>query len=138
MFINGMLPFSAFYDIMRIYHKKQRSDNNATAYLSGIVDDDDYKLAELVPVVEVVHVADYLCNPRVSTQHGVKGESHDSVVFVAEDSSNNPCVAMYRFFEMWGQIPISAKTLNQFYYDFAAEVDNMGSMVINNRIPAFR
>ena len=73
------------------------------AYLSGIVDDDDYKLAELVPVVEVVHVADYLCNPRVSTQHGV---------------------AMYRFFEMWGQIPISAKTLNQFYYDFAAEVDN--------------
>lgn len=94
------------------------------AYLSGIVDDDDYKLAELIPVVEVVHVADYLCNPRVSTQHGVKGESHDSVVFVAEDSSNNPCVAMYRFFEMWGQIPISAKTLNQFYYDFAAEVDN--------------
>lgn len=49
------------------------------AYLSGIVDDDDYKLAELVPVVEVVHVADYLCNPRVSTQHGVKGESHDIV-----------------------------------------------------------
>lgn len=95
------------------------------AYLSGIVDDDDYKLAELVPVVEVVHVADYLCNPRVSTQHGVKGESHDSVVFVAEDSSNNPCVAMYRFFEMWGQIQISAKTLNQFYYNFAAEVDNI-------------
>lgn len=95
------------------------------AYLSGIVDDDDYKLAELVPVVEVVHVADYLCNPRVSTQHGVKGESHDSVVFVAEDSSSNPCVAMYRFFEMWGRIQISAKTLNQFYYDFAAEIGNI-------------
>ena len=94
-------------------------------YLRGIVDDDDYKLAELVPVVEVVHVVDYLCNPKVSTQHGVKGESHDSVVFVAEDSSSNPCVAMYRFFEMWEQIPISAKTLNQFYYEFAAEVDNI-------------
>ena len=95
------------------------------AYLSGIVDDADYKLAELVPIIEVVRVADYLCNPKVSTQHGVKGESHDSVVFAAEDSSSNPCVAMYRFFEMWGQIPISAKTLNQFYYDFAAEVDNI-------------
>ena len=95
------------------------------AYLGGIVDDADYKLAELVPVVEVVHVVDYLCNPKVSTQHGVKGESHDSVVFVAEDSSSNPCVAMYRFFEMWGQIPISAKMLNQFFYDFAAEVDNI-------------
>ena len=95
------------------------------AYLSGIVDDDDYKLAELVPVIEVVHVADYLCNPRVSTQHGVKGESHDSVVFVAEDSSGDPRVAMYRFFEMWGQIQISAKMLNRFYYDFAAEVGNV-------------
>lgn len=92
--------------------------------MQGFVTTHSHKLTELVPVVEVVHVADYLCNPRVSTQHGVKGESHDSVVFVAEDSSNNPCVAMYRFFEMWGQIPISAKTLNQFYYDFAAEVDN--------------
>lgn len=95
------------------------------AYLSGIVDDDDYKIAELVPVIEVVHVADYLCNPRVSTQHGVKGESHDSVVFVAEDSSGDPRVAMYRFFEMWGQIQISAKMLNRFYYDFAAEVGNV-------------
>lgn len=95
------------------------------AYLSGVVDDDDYKLAELVPVIEVVHVADYLCNPRVSTQHGVKGESHDSVVFVAEDSSGDPRVAMYRFFEMWGQIQISAKMLNRFYYDFAAEVGNV-------------
>ena len=95
------------------------------AYLSGIVDDDDYKLAELVLVIEVVHVADYLCNPRVSTQHGVKGESHDSVVFVAEDSSGDPRVAMYRFFEMWGQIQISAKMLNRFYYDFAAEVGNI-------------
>ena len=95
------------------------------AYLSGIVDDDDYKLAELVPVIEVVHVADYLCNPRVSTQHGVKGESHDSVVFVAEDSSGDPRVAMYRFFEMWGQIQISAKMLNRFYYDFAAEVGDV-------------
>lgn len=73
----------------------------------------------------MVHVADYLCNPRVSTQHGVKGESHDSVVFVAEDSSGDPRVAMYRFFEMWGQIQISAKMLNRFYYDFAAEVGNV-------------
>ena len=95
------------------------------AYLSGIVDDNDYKLAELVPVIEVVHVADYLCNPRVSTQHGVKGESHDSVVFVAEDSSGDPRVAMYRFFEMWGQIQVSAKMLNRFYYDFADEVGKL-------------
>ena len=98
----------------------------SSLYYGGLSHDDLIGFSKAIfPVVEVVHVADYLCNPRVSTQHGVKGESHDSVVFVAEDSSNNPCVAMYRFFEMWGQIQISAKTLNQFYYNFAAEVDNI-------------
>lgn len=92
------------------------------AYLSGIIDDEDCKLANPVPVIELTHIADYINNPRVSTQHGVKGESHDSVVFVAEDSSSNPRVAMHRFFEMWGQMQISANSLNQFYYDFSAEV----------------
>lgn len=95
------------------------------AYLSGIINDEDYNQANPVPVIELTNIADYLNNPRVSTQHGVKGESHDSVVFVAEDSSSNPRVAMYRFFEMWGQIQISAKTFNQFYYDFATEVENI-------------
>ncbi len=94
-------------------------------YLSGIVDDEDYRLANPVPIAELVHVADYLNNPRVSTQHGVKGESHDSIVFVAEDSPSNPRVAMYSFFEMWGQVQVSAKSLNQFYYDFLSEVGNI-------------
>ena len=92
------------------------------AYLSGIIDDADYNLANPVPVIELIHIVDYLNNPRVSTQHGVKGESHDSVVFVAEDSSKNPYVAMYRFFDMWGKMQFSANMLNQFYYDFSAEV----------------
>lgn len=95
------------------------------AYLSSIIDDEDYKISNSVPIIELTHIADYLNNPRVSTQHGVKGESHDSVVFVAEDSSSNPRVAMYRFFEMWGQMQVSANLLNQFYYDFAAKVGSV-------------
>lgn len=94
------------------------------AYWRGIIDDEDCKLATPVPVIELTHIADYLDNPRVSTQHGVKGESHDSVVFIAEDSSVNPRVTMYRFFEMWGQMQISANSFNQFYYDFSAKVSS--------------
>ena len=59
--------------------------------------------------------------PTVETLYSWK----DSSGCIVSNSSNNPCVAMYRFFEMWGQIQISAKTLNQFYYNFAAEVDNI-------------
>ena len=50
-----------------------------------------------VPVIEVIRVLNYLDDPRVSTQHGVKGESHTSVIFVADDSKNNPVVHMHRF-----------------------------------------
>lgn len=98
-------------------------------YLSGIIEDEDYKLASPVLVIELIHIADYLTNPRVSTQHGVKGESHDSVVFVAEDGASNPRVAMYQFFNMWGQIQVSASLLNGFYYAFAAEIGSVQSEI---------
>ena len=97
-------------------------------YLNGIRDDEDYNLANSVPVIELIHISDYLKNPKVSTQHGVKGESHDSVVFVAEDGSN-PSVAIYRFFEMWGQIQVSSSSLNHFYFEFTNEVCNIQSSV---------
>lgn len=91
-------------------------------YLNGILFDEDYKRTYAVPVIEVLQLFDYLNSPRVSTQHGVKGESHDSVAFVAEDSNRNPMVAMYRFFEMWGEICISSSSLSRFYYDFTKEI----------------
>lgn len=94
-------------------------------YLNGIVDDEDYKMVNFVSVIELIRIFDYLNNPRVSTQHGVKGEGHDSVVFVAEDSRGSPSVSMYRFFEMWGKIDISSNSFNQFYYDFVSYIDEI-------------
>lgn len=94
-------------------------------YLNGIIDDEDYKRAYSVPLIELTHIYEYLNSPKVSTQHGVKGESHDSVVFVAEDSTRNPSVAMYRFFEMWGEMSVSSNSLNQFYYDFTSELSEI-------------
>ena len=98
-------------------------------YLNGITDDEDYELVKEVPLIESKHVYDYLRNQKVSTQHGVKGESHDSVIFVAEDSNNNPKVAMYSFFEMWGQINISSNALNRFYYEFTNELQDLQSTI---------
>jgi DNA helicase-2/ATP-dependent DNA helicase PcrA len=70
------------------------------AYMEGIQADEENQAAFDVPAIELMRVTNYLNSPKVSTQHGVKGESHDSVVFVADDSYSNPIVHMYRFFEM--------------------------------------
>lgn len=59
----------------------------------SIIEDDDYQLVKDVYIEEVRKLTNYLNDPRVSTQHGVKGESHDTVVFVA-DNSSNPAVHM--------------------------------------------
>lgn len=45
----------------------------------SIIEDDDYQLVKDVYIEEVRKLTNYLNDPRVSTQHGVKGESHDTV-----------------------------------------------------------
>ena len=55
----------------------------------------------------------------VSTQHGVKGDSHDSVVFVAEDSTRNqPFINMYNFFKLWSQNSINLSDFEKFIFEF--------------------
>jgi len=99
------------------------------AYLDGIRSDEENKAVFIVPVIELVRIADYLHDPKVSTQHGVKGESHDSVVFVADDSFSNPMVHMYRFFEMWGRLSVSLKSFHQFYYAYIKELSELQNTI---------
>ena len=71
----------------------------------------------------------YLDDPRVSTQHGVKGESHTSVIFVADDSKNNPVVHMYRFFDLLSQMPVSIQSFNEFFYEYTGELVELQSKI---------
>lgn len=94
-------------------------------YMEGIQSDLENQRVFNVPAIELIRVIEYLNNPKVSTQHGVKGESHDSVVFVADNSYNNPIVHMYRFFEMWAKLSVSIKSFNQFYYAYVSELSDL-------------
>ena len=98
-------------------------------HLENIRSETAYKVVFLVPVIEVMRVHEYLNNPWVSTQHGVKGESHNSVVFVADDNYNNPTVHMYRFLDMWWQVPIDLKSFNSFYYAYADKLFDLQSSI---------
>lgn len=84
----------------------------------SIIEDDDYQLVKDVYIEEVRKLTNYLNDPRVSTQHGVKGESHDTVVFVA-DNSSNPAVHMSKFLEVWSEMNITLREFDAFYYRYS-------------------
>ena len=98
-------------------------------YVDNLLADKENEAALAVPVIELVRVLDYLDDPKVSTQHGVKGESHNSVVFVADDSSHTPIVHMYRFFALLCQMPVSLQSFNQFFYAYSGELSDLQNTI---------
>ncbi|WGD97716.2 UvrD-helicase domain-containing protein [Bacillus safensis] len=87
-------------------------------YIGSIIDDEEYSLVLEVNIAEFRLLAEYLKTPNVSTQHGVKGESHDTVFFIAEDSKSKPLVHMYKFFNMWSNMEVSLNEFESFYYEY--------------------
>lgn len=68
-------------------------------------------------------LCEYLETPKSSTQHGVKGEGHDEVVFIAEDSGN-PSVKMYKFFELMAKNDVCYNEFENFYYEYIKDVND--------------
>lgn len=72
-------------------------------------------------------IDEYNRNPMVSTQHGVKGEGHKKILFVAEDSSN-PGIKIYKFLNLFSSfytqedIEFNFDSFQQFYYDFNHDI----------------
>lgn len=87
-------------------------------YIDKHLDYDEYANVLLININEFIAIVAYLQNPNVSTQHGVKGESHDTVFFIAEDSTRTPVVHMYNFLKLWTFNDISLKSFESFYYEY--------------------
>lgn len=87
-------------------------------YIDAITDSDEYSEVLTVDINEFTAIAKYIKTPNISTQHGVKGESHDTVFFVAEDSVSTPIVHMYRFLKLWSSTEISLSSFELFYYEY--------------------
>ena len=69
--------------------------------------------------ISIKNLANYLRTPYISTQHGVKGESHQSVVFVAADNYSTPNVRMYSFFELWSKNTFSLPEFEDLFYSYS-------------------
>lgn len=94
-------------------------------YINTIEEDSEYTSVLQVGIGEFKAVINFLSSQNVSTQHGVKGESHDTVFFIAEDSTNIPIVHMYRFFELWSSMDFSLGEFEQFYYEYLKWIDEV-------------
>ena len=77
-----------------------------------------------VPVKEFVNLCRGLERHEVSTQHGVKGEGHEKVFFIAEDCPNLG-VSMYEFFKMNVNVSVEFQSLQKFYYEYKDAIQNM-------------
>lgn len=78
-------------------------------------------------------IDDYNRNPMVSTQHGVKGEGHKKILFVAEDSSN-PGIKMYDFLNLFVTFQhtnnnFSLDDFQKFYYEFNKDISVLEEII---------
>ncbi|SEI57070.1 UvrD-helicase domain-containing protein [Streptococcus equinus] len=87
-------------------------------YYGGIIEDEDYAPALKVALSEIKVLKKYMENPYISTQHGVKGESHDTVLFVAENNYRIPVVSMSKFFDLWSKVDVTLGSFDDFYYAY--------------------
>lgn len=79
----------------------------------------EYQQVLDIEIEEIKNLANYLNTPHISTQHGVKGESHTSVIFVAADNYSTPNVRMYSFFELWSRYNISLPEFEDLFYSYS-------------------
>lgn len=86
--------------------------------LSFLSDTTEYDAVFETPFEQTMLLYKYMDNQFVSTQHGVKGEGHDKVCFIAEDSKNQPITHMYKFLELFSKHNINLTDFQTFYYDY--------------------
>ena len=82
------------------------------ADISGYLGNSVYDVIILIPFQQVRRVFDFRTSPTRSTQHGVKGESHEKVVFIAETSSS-PVVRMRSLFDLWPKYELNLDSLEK-------------------------
>lgn len=93
--------------------------------LDKFTENTEYQSVFDIEVLEVIKLATYLNLPNISTQHGVKGESHSSVVFVADDNKNTPNVRMYPFFKLWSTLDFSLPEFESLFYSYIEKIKDV-------------
>ena len=101
--------------------------------LRNIIDREDYQELLSCKNLEFKKLYKYLDEKNISTQHGVKGESHDEVIMFIENSrSTNPNVKMYDFLSLFSSMQINFEDYKKFVLDFEKETSSVTSIFIDS------
>ncbi len=114
-----------------------------------LYDNKNYKDVLNVPLLEFRNLVRYNRQPDISTQHGVKGEGHDKILLVLEDSTRySPYLLMYDFLEMYvlfddyvkdnqlnneKEIIFNLDDFQEFKYNFVKDVTNLEKKINKKR-----
>lgn len=119
--------FNTFFQNLRQVLDKQ--DNEIGALMEFVLEEDilmaDFREA-LIPnenlykvrVQEIISMDLLRQTKKVSTQHGVKGESHDSVLLIVEDN-HQLNVNMYSFLELLAKKDINLHILEELHFKYS-------------------
>lgn len=78
-----------------------------------------YKDIIEVKLSKFIQLCELNDNINISTQHGVKGEGHNSIIFVAEKSSSNPRIDIDKFLKLISTYDnFNFDEFQSFYYDY--------------------
>ena len=111
-------------DFLKFLNDKQFLLNSVTENYLEDSEENEYLTVLEQSIEEFRKLCEYIENPKISTQHGVKGEGHDEVVFIAEDSTRNPYVRMYDFFELLAKNEVRYNEFEKFYYEYVKDIRN--------------
>lgn len=127
-------------NILNFFEKGEELIGNFLNYLKGtgivnaeflaeIIGDEDYTSVLQIPLQEFHNLVIYLQNPYISTQHGVKGESHNTVIFMAANSSSEPVVNMTKFLELWSVAEVCLTEFEMFYYNYKKMIEEIEAVI---------
>lgn len=112
--------------IIEILNKLNADNYINIETLNNILERDDYQEVLICRNLEFLNLYKYLSKKNISTQHGVKGESHDEVIMFIENSrSTNPNVKMYEFLNLLSSIEINFEDYKNFVMDFEKETSEV-------------
>lgn len=94
-------------------------------YVNEIIESEKYAKAIKINLDKFNKLTEYLEQPYVSTQHGVKGEGHNEVLFVVDEMTRGLNVRMYELFSMWSKIDINFNSFEKFYFDYMLKISQL-------------
>lgn len=97
-------------------------------YFDIIVQNSEYEQALNTKICEFINYVNYIKNSDCSTQHGVKGEGHDNVLFVSE-SSSNPNINIYEFYRLYSKKNINMDELDMFNKLYLNYINNLEEVI---------